>query len=77
MSFTIIDFIVDLMWGASEVCLAREKDKKNKERQKRGEVVDRMTSQEAASTDDERREVLNRKFADRDQAARIIGNKTV
>lgn len=77
MSSTIIDFIVDFMWGASEVYLARKKGKKNEENLERGEIVDRVNRQGGDPTDAEKREVLNREFADRDEAARIIGNKTV
>jgi hypothetical protein len=78
MSFTIIDFIADLMWGASEVYLARKKgNKENEESLLREEILDRVNRQGGDLTGDEKREVRNREFAGRGEAARIIGNKTI
>jgi len=77
MSFTIIDFIIDLMWGGSEVYLARKRDKKNEKSEEHEEVVARVIRQDGDPTDDEKREALSRELADRDEATRIIGNKTV
>jgi len=77
MSFTIIDFIIDLMWGGSEVYLARKRGKKNEASEEHKEVVNPVKRQDGDPTDNEKREALNRELADRDEAARIIGNKTV
>jgi hypothetical protein len=64
MSF--IDFVVDLMWGASEACLARRKARKAASR---GESID--------TTDPDQREPLDKARADREKVERLIGNKTV
>jgi len=77
MSFTLIDFLIDLMWGGSEVYLARKKDKKDEKREEREEIVDRVNRQDCGPTDEQKREMLNRELADRDETTRIIGNKTV
>jgi len=77
MSSAIIDFIVDFMWGASEIYLARKKDKKNEASRERGEIAGRMNRQGGDPADGAKRGALNRPFAGRDEVARIIGNKTV
>ena len=59
MSF--VDFILDLMWGASEIFLARKKDKDDS----------------VGRGNDGGRDAPDQRSADRDRAARLIGNKTV
>jgi hypothetical protein len=75
MSF--FDFIVDLMWGTSEIFIARREDKK---RGKPGgpeeDALARANRQDGELSSEEKREVLDQELADRVKAARIIGNKT-
>ena len=55
MSFTVIDFIVDLMSGGSEVYLARKRDKKNEKNEGQEEAVAPVNRQDGDPTDDEKR----------------------
>ena len=65
MSF--IDFVVDLMWGASEAYLAKRKARKAA---LRGESID--TTQDSHQCG-----ALDKARADQEKIERLIGNKTV
>jgi hypothetical protein len=75
MSF--FDFVVDLMWGASEIFIARKEDKKRKEPGSHEDAVAGANRQDGEAMSDEMREMPDRELADRERAARIVGNKTV
>jgi hypothetical protein len=75
MSF--FDFVMDLMWGASEIFIARSEGKKGEEPGSGEDAVAGANRQDGESTSDGRREMLDRELADREKAARIVGNKTV
>ena len=64
MSF--IDFVIDLMWGASEAYLAKRKSRKAASR---GEAADPTTPNKSWA--------LDKGQADRERVERLIGNKTV
>ena len=74
MSFSFFDFLVDLMWGTSEIYLARRKKRKL---EKCEEIGDQTGRQNCDQTTKEVHEATQLKFANRDEASRIIGNKTV
>jgi len=64
MSF--IDFVIDLMWGASEAYLAKRKSRKAA---LRGHAADPEIPNKSGA--------LDRAQADRERIERLMGNKTV
>jgi len=64
MSF--VDFVVDLMWGASEVFLAKRKARKAG-----------SNTQAVEGPNGDRRSALSEPQATREKIERSIGNKTV
>ena len=63
------DFIIDLLWGASEAYLGREKEQKAE-----GWVETCNGHHRLAQTE---RKELEREHSNRDAVARVVGNKTV
>jgi hypothetical protein len=75
MSF--FDFVVDLMWGTSEIFIARRKGKKTEGPGSGEAAVTGANRRDGEAMSDEKREIPDRELADREKAARIVGNKTV
>jgi hypothetical protein len=71
MSF--IDFVADLMWGASEIFIAKRKSRKDAAS---AEAVDEAGKAHENREGDERA-VPSDELADREKIERLIGNKTV
>jgi hypothetical protein len=67
MSF--IDFVVDLMWGASEVFIAKRKSRKAEAVGEAGDARETPKGDDPAASSDS--------LADRQKIERIIGSKTV
>jgi hypothetical protein len=63
------DFIIDLLWGASEVYLGREDE------QKSGGRVETSNGHDCLAQNE--RKELEREQSNRDAVARAVGNKTV